>query len=104
MNRLICAVMATAVCAAVSAGANREFTITSCRFAPELQNDQGVNDLVECGIDSVKKFKAVLHTTQSIACSRRRKKLDEQRDGTKKTPLPPPKKNGRMLGVKRWKG
>ena len=53
MNRLICAVMATAVCAAVSAGANREFTITSCRFAPELQNDQGVNDLVECGIDSV---------------------------------------------------
>ena len=44
--------------------------------------------LAEHGIDSVKKFKAVIHSAQNIECSERRKKLDEQRDGTKKKPLP----------------
>ena len=54
--------------------------------------------LAKHGIDSVKKFKAVLRSMQSTECTERHKKLDEQRDGTKKKPLPPPKENGKMSG------
>ena len=59
-------------------------------FAPQLAKH---------GITTAAQFRKVLHAAQSRDCTERRKKLDEQRDGTKKkTPLPPPKKNGRMLG------
>ena len=40
--------------------------------------------LSELGVTTVQQFKRVLHTTQSLECSRRRKKLDQQRDGRKK--------------------
>ena len=57
-------------------------------------------ELAEHGIDTVAKFRTVLHSAQSLEYANRRKKLDEQRDGTKKKPLPPPKENGKMSGVK----
>ena len=43
--------------------------------------------LAKYGITTARQFKAVLHSAQNIECSRRAKKLDEQRDGRKK-PLP----------------
>ena len=41
--------------------------------------------LAEHGVTTVRQFKAVLHSAQNIECSRRAKKLDEQRDGREKT-------------------
>ena len=66
------------------------------RVTYEIVFRRYARELAKHGIDTVEKFKAVLHSAQGLECARRRKKLDEQRDGTKKKPLPPPKGNGKM--------
>ena len=55
--------------------------------------------LAEHGITSAKQFHRILHAAQSRACEERKRKLDAQRDGTRK-PLPAARRNGTMAGVK----
>ena len=44
------------------------------------------HELENIGIDSVSAFRRIIHSTQSLESAHRRKRLDEQRDGTKISP------------------
>ena len=50
-------------------------------------------ELESVGIDSLAKFRAVLHSVQNMECEERRRRLDAQRDGLKKPSVENPKSN-----------
>ena len=56
------------------------------RMTHEAAFNRYRSELVNVGIDTVAAFRRIIHSTQSLESAQRRKRLDEQRDGTKSPP------------------
>ena len=53
------------------------------RMTHEAEYNRYRHELENIGIDSAAAFRRIIHSTQSLESAQRRKRLDEQRDGTK---------------------
>ena len=52
------------------------------RMTHEAAYNRYRHELENIGIDSAAAFRRIIHSTQSLECHERRKRLNEQRDGT----------------------